>query len=83
MTAADIKEIRKYRQLTQAELARLLCVHEQTVSQWERGMQQPARLQRCFLAILALHKGARGEKLRDLLQRYDPAQIFSSKLLLK
>jgi len=83
MTAEEIKGIRQYRKLTQAELARLLGVHEQTVSQWERGMQQPARLQRCFLAVLALHRGARGEKLRDLLQRYDPGQIFSSKLLLK
>ncbi len=81
MGAADWKSIRDRLGVTQIELARLLGVHPQTVSKWERDVALPNDYQRSLLARLALvKKKLCGDPLRTWLRQYDPAVILTTKL---
>ena len=37
----NLKELRKLRRLTQEELAEKMCVHENTIRLWEKGINEP------------------------------------------
>ncbi|MBO5525991.1 MAG: helix-turn-helix transcriptional regulator [Clostridia bacterium] len=44
----NLKNLRKQKNITQAQLARILCVDQRTVSAWEKGVCEPS------LSMLAL-----------------------------
>lgn len=50
MTPAQIRALRKGRQLTQAAFAQSLCLRQATISNWETGRTQPGRM-----ALLTIH----------------------------
>lgn len=80
MTATEIRGVRRFRGLTQVQFARLLGVHPQTASKWERNLLTPTEWQLALLSRLAVKSGPRGRKLRELIRQYDPAVILTTKL---
>ena len=50
ITGNTIKSLREKQKMTQAELAKLLCVSDKTISKWETGRGYPDI---CFLEPLA------------------------------
>ncbi len=53
----SIRELRRHMGLTQAELARLLGIRQQTVSEWEGGLYKPRGATVTLLNIVADRSG--------------------------
>lgn len=63
----SVLAVRRHLKLTQVAFARLLGVHSQTVSDWERGKMEPDSWQRSLLALLhlSLPRPNLEERLKD------------------
>ena len=63
----SVLAVRRHLKLTQVAFARLLGVHSQTVSDWERGKMEPDSWQQSLLALLHLSQPRPNleERLKD------------------
>jgi hypothetical protein len=55
--SALVRALRHHLHMNQAELAQLLGVRQQTVSEWERGVYSPTRSRSKHLTLVAEHAG--------------------------
>jgi putative transcriptional regulator len=61
----DVKSARKKLQMSQDELARVLCVSPATVRSWERGYRRPEGAARVLLRVIEREPDAVLRALRD------------------
>ncbi len=54
----NVKRIRTKTGMSQAEFARMFCINQRTLQEWEQGRRKPDATTRAYLAVIAKNRKA-------------------------